>query len=102
MLLPNVAFHLISGNTQLRAEPGPVIGYLVNSAVSPFSLDMYQLDLEIEKSGSQLQRIFRARVTTSVSYNWNRNRIRIAYVVAASLNTPKIQAETLPSPHQCH
>ena len=80
---------LVFAWSPLRAEPGPVIGYLMNSPASVFSFGMYQLRLEVEKSGLQLQRIFRARVTTSASYDWDRNRIRIAYVVAAPPNTAK-------------
>lgn len=74
-----------------RAEPGPVTGYLMATPTSLFSFGMYQLRIEIESSGDRIQRVFRAKVTTSVAYDWDRNRIRIAYLVAS---TPQTLRET--------
>ena len=59
----------------IRADPGPVVNWLMDEPASLFDVGMSRLEREIERKFEIRDR--QREVTSSVHYNWDRNRIYI-------------------------
>jgi hypothetical protein len=59
--------------TLAHAEPGPSVGYLMSDQVSSFSLGLFRIQLQLDRSYASLPG------SAAIDYDWDRNRIVITY-----------------------
>lgn len=65
----------------LRAEPGPVIGWLMNEPVSLLDIGLYRLEKDVQslRQGIEAGVSNGARIVIGVHYSWDKNRIYVLF-----------------------
>jgi len=67
-----VAACVLASVITARAEPGPVVDYLMSASVSQFSFGMYRINEDLDKIEGE------TRTAIFAFYDWDKNRIKIS------------------------
>jgi hypothetical protein len=77
ILLAALVVLVVSGGA--KADPGPVVQWLMNEPASLFDLGMYRLEKDTERKKIPIFGTS-SDIMHYASYDWNKNRIKVGYV----------------------